>query len=115
MTTKRTCGDNDHQAGAQLLPDDSVCLRAAGIFRALGDPGRLQVLALLSRKEMCVTEIALSLEERISTVSQRLKLLKSERLVQRRREGQHLYYSLTDKHVSRLVSNAIDHAQEVDA
>jgi hypothetical protein len=41
-------------------------------------------------------------------------LLKSERLVQRRREGQHLFYTLTDKHVSRLVSNAIDHAHETD-
>ena len=114
MTPKRKCSENDHQAGTQLVPDQALCARAAGIFRALGDPGRLQVLALLLKKELCVTEIALALDERITTVSQRLKLLKGERLVQRRREGQHLFYSLTDRHVSRLVSNAIDHAQEAD-
>ena len=115
MTPKRKCSETDHQVGTQLVLDEVVCGRAAGIFRALGDPGRLQVLALLLQKELCVTEISLALDERITTVSQRLRLLKSERLVQRRREGQHLYYSLADKHVSRLVCNAIDHAKEADA
>jgi len=115
MAQKRDCSEIDHQARALPAPDEDVCARAAGIFRALGDRGRLQVLALLAQMEMCVTEIALSLDEQMTTVSQRLKLLKSERLVQKRREGKHLFYSLTDKHVSRLVCNAIDHAQEVNA
>jgi ArsR family transcriptional regulator, lead/cadmium/zinc/bismuth-responsive transcriptional repressor len=109
-----SCNDNDHQVSVQLALDEAVCARAAGIFRALGDPGRLKVLALLSKQEMCVTEIAISLDEQMTTISQRLKLLKSERLVRSRRDGKHLFYSLTDNHVLRLVSNAIDHAQEPD-
>ena len=48
----------------------------------------------------------------MSTVSQRLRLLRSEGLVRRRRDGRHIYYSLTDDHVAELVFNALEHAAE---
>jgi ArsR family transcriptional regulator, lead/cadmium/zinc/bismuth-responsive transcriptional repressor len=108
------CSDHDHQPTAHVALDPQVCQRAAGIFRALGDPGRLKVLVLLGQREMCVTEIALALDEQMTTISQRLKLLRGERLVISRRDGKHLFYSLRDDHVTRLVSNALDHAGEPD-
>ncbi|TWT58850.1 hypothetical protein KOR42_22370 [Thalassoglobus neptunius] len=111
---KPDCSNDDHSVSGLSAVDDSVCDRAAGIFRALGDPGRLKVLILLSQQEMCVTEIAIALEEQMTTISQRLKLLKSERLVRSRRDGKHLFYSVADQHVSQLVSNGIDHARETD-
>lgn len=108
------CGNHDHSAPAVVQLDDAVCARAAAIFRALGDPGRLKVLALLAQQEMCVTEISIALDEQMTTISQRLKLLKGERLVHSRRDGKHLFYTLTDSHVSHLVANALDHAREPD-
>lgn len=111
---KPDCNGEDHSTPVESPIDEAVCLRAASIFRALGDPGRLSVLVLLAQQEKCVTEIALALDEQMTTISQRLRLLKSERLVQSRREGKHLFYSLADTHVAHLVANAIDHAQETD-
>ena len=108
------CDNHDHAAPAVARLDEAVCSRAASIFRALGDPGRLKVLALLAQQEMCVTEISIALDEQMTTISQRLKLLKSERLVHSRRDGKHLFYTLTDNHVSHLVANALDHASETD-
>lgn len=85
---------------------------AAGLFRAVGDPERLRILAILARGECCVTELAEAVGAGLSTVSQRLRVLRSEGLLQRRRDGKHIYYSLADGHVSELIANALDHASE---
>jgi DNA-binding transcriptional ArsR family regulator len=68
---------------------------------------------LLSGGECCVTEIVQTLGEKFSTVSQRLRLLRGDGLVRRRREGQHLFYALADQHVLDLIHNALAHAAEL--
>jgi ArsR family transcriptional regulator len=85
---------------------------AARTFRALGDHERLRLLALLAEGERCVTELAESVGATLPTVSQRLRVLRTEGLVERRREGKHVYYSLADGHVAELVANALAHAGE---
>lgn len=85
--------------------------RASGMLRALGDEPRLRLLELLSQEELCVTEMAAS-GEGMSTVSQRLRLLRGEGLVTRRREGKHIYYSLADGHVEDLLRSVLSHAEE---
>lgn len=89
--------------------------RAASLFRALGDAPRLQLLQYLRRGEACVTELVTTLNEKFSTVSQRLRLLRSEGLVRRRRAGNHIYYALADRHVADLIDNALAHAAELEA
>src|SRR5687767_5410154 len=51
---------------------------AAGFFRAAGDASRLHLLVLLGTGEWCVSELAESTKEGLSTISQRLKVLRSE-------------------------------------
>jgi ArsR family transcriptional regulator len=69
---------------------------------------------LLASGEICVTEIVQTLGEKFSTVSQRLRLLRSEGLVRRRRDGTHIYYALADQHVMDLIQNALAHAAELE-
>ena len=69
------------------------------------------MVSLLDR-EWCVTELAEALGESLSTVSQRLRVLRSEGLVSRRRKGKHVYYALADDHVVDLLRAAIEHAAE---
>ena len=88
--------------------------RASRIFRALGDAPRLRLLELLMDGERCVTELVDILGEKFSTVSQRLRLLRTEGLVLRRRAGTHLFYTLADRHVADLVRNALAHAAELE-
>ncbi len=88
--------------------------RAARIFRALGDAPRLQILQLLTQGEWCVTEIVAAAGEKFSTISQRLRILRGEGLVRRRRKGTHLYYALADRHVAGLIHNALAHAGELE-
>jgi ArsR family transcriptional regulator len=89
--------------------------RAAELFRAMGDPPRLRLLEMLSRGPCCVSEIVQSSGDKFSTVSQRLRVLRDQRLILRRREGSHIYYSLADRHVADLIHNALEHAAEPSA
>ena len=81
----------------------------------MGDPPRLRILEMLAERELCVTEIVETLGEKFSTVSQRLRLLRTEGLVLRRRKGTHIFYGLADRHVAELLQNALAHAAELEA
>ena len=65
---------------------------------------------MLSQGEACVSEIAAATNEELSTISQRLRILRSENLLTRRRQGKHILYSLADQHVAGLVFNALAHS-----
>ncbi len=108
------CGSNDHTVAGHALAPASL-ERAAQLFRAMADAPRLRLLDLLKARELCVTEIAAALNDKLSTVSQRLRVLRQEGLVIRRRDGNHLYYALADRHVADLILNALEHARELDA
>jgi DNA-binding transcriptional ArsR family regulator len=86
--------------------------RAASLFRAAGDLERLRLLERLAEGEWCVSELAAAGQDELSTVSQRLRLLRAEGLVARRRDGKHIYYSLADRHVAELIDSALQHASE---
>lgn len=111
MSDAPQCNGEEHR-GLPIQVDPQACERAAAIFRALGDPQRLRMLMLLEASERCVTEICTDLNEPMPAISQRLRLLKSERIVRSRREGKHVYYALADEHISRLVTNGVMHAIE---
>jgi ArsR family transcriptional regulator len=80
----------------------------------MGDGPRLHILQFLLAGESCVTEVVEALGEKFSTVSQRLRVLRTEGLVSRRRAGLHVYYALADRHVADLVANALAHAGELN-
>jgi DNA-binding transcriptional ArsR family regulator len=108
----RTQDSHGHELPAESLLPDSAFERAAALFRAAGDPARLRLLETLGREECCVSALAQASGEGMSTVSQRLRLLRSQGLVSRRREGRHVYYRLADDHVAVLIQNALEHACE---
>jgi ArsR family transcriptional regulator len=61
----------------------------ADLFRVLGDPNRLRILALLGREELAVSELQEVLGLGQSTVSGHLAQLRRAGLVATRREGMH--------------------------
>jgi len=68
----------------------------ADFCKVLANPKRLMILALLSRQEMNVGEIADSMDTALATVSQHLTALRGKHIVESRREGQTVYYHLKD-------------------
>ncbi|HMM21047.1 MAG TPA: metalloregulator ArsR/SmtB family transcription factor [Selenomonadales bacterium] len=66
----------------------------AEIFKALGDPVRLEIIKLLLGKELCVCDILSAFKVSQPTISHHLKALKYAGLVNDQREGKWIYYSL---------------------
>lgn len=111
--TDPACAPHDHTGRPAAPPVRPGAIeRAAGIFRAMGDAPRLRLLTILGQGEACVTEIAAAEGEDLSTISQRLRVLRNEGLVSRRRNGKHILYGLADQHVADLLFNALAHASE---
>jgi ArsR family transcriptional regulator, lead/cadmium/zinc/bismuth-responsive transcriptional repressor len=110
---KPGCGPGEHTPRPRPATDPVHVERAARLFRALGDAPRLRLLHHLAGGECCVTEIVAAMGEKFPTVSQRLRILRTEGLVKRRRVKSHVYYALADRHVARLVRDALAHADEL--
>jgi DNA-binding transcriptional ArsR family regulator len=106
------CAPDEHKGRIPRMRSPDELERAVRLFKALGDEARLRTLDMLLAGEACVSALAEATGERVSTVSHRLRLLRSEGLVTRRRDGRHIYYALTDRHVVELIENALDHALE---
>ena len=66
----------------------------AQVFRILGDPTRLSILKVLVTGELNVTELCRKLKLNQPTVSRHLSILKMSALVEARRNGKEIYYSV---------------------
>jgi DNA-binding transcriptional ArsR family regulator len=95
-----------------FVVSETVLEKTAALFEAAGDLERLRLLALLAKGELSVGEIAAQTNEKLSTVSQRLRLLRGQDLITSRRVGKQIFYQLADEHVAELISNALNHVAE---
>lgn len=78
------------------------------LFHALGDERRLRIVALLSHGELCVCHLEKALDLSQPDVSRQLGLLRAAGVVQARREGSWMYYSLAEQEHAR-VKAMLDH------
>lgn len=69
---------------------------AVRLLKALANEHRLSILCFLRDGEVSVTELSQHLPLSQSALSQHLAWLRAEHLVQHRREGQSVYYHLSD-------------------
>lgn len=93
-----------------LIPEDDIA-DISEIFKLLGDPTRMRILAALRIRELCVGDISAIMEISMSGVSHQLRFLKKSRIVKTRREGKMIYYSLDDGHIEKLIDVALDHVR----
>jgi ArsR family transcriptional regulator, arsenate/arsenite/antimonite-responsive transcriptional repressor len=69
--------------------------RLAEMFKLLGDKNRLQIVALLNDRELCVCEMVELLATSQPNISQHIRKLKDAQLIKETRKGQWNYYSLS--------------------
>lgn len=68
----------------------------ADMCQALASPHRLAIMYSLKDGEKCVGDIGAELGISVQNVSQHLRILKERLLVRARKEGQTVYYSITN-------------------
>ncbi len=84
----------------------------AELFKVFGDPTRLRILFVLFEEEVCVCDLAKSLNMTQSAISHQLKILKQSKLVKNRRDGKSIFYSLADDHVRTMIAQGREHIEE---
>ena len=77
--------------------------QAVGALKVLANEDRLLLLCQLSQGEMCVSELEEALGIRQPTLSQQLGVLRSEGVVDTRRDGKRIYYSVADPAVMQVL------------
>ena len=92
------------------VPLDMTEMRAAAgqataLLRVMANEDRLLLLCQLSQGELCVSELEELLDIRQPTLSQQLGVLRNEGVVSTRREGKHIYYSVSDVRVLELLQH----------
>jgi DNA-binding transcriptional ArsR family regulator len=85
--------------GSVLAVGEPERQRSASIARALADPKRLCVLETLARGERSVSDLSRDVGCQVPNMSQHLSVLRAAGLVQARRDGSTVYYSLADERV----------------
>ncbi len=78
-------------------------------FKALADPSRRRILALLRDGDLAAGEIASHFDIAWASVSHHLQVLREAGLVLSRRDGQHIIYSLN----TTVVQDALQHLLEI--
>jgi rhodanese-related sulfurtransferase len=95
---------------------DRLYRQFALIGRAVSSPKRLELLELLSQGERSVEQLARETEASVSSTSQHLHNLRGAGLVESRKDGQYVRYSLADEGVGvfwRALQNlALDRSAE---
>ena len=97
-------------SGAPPPVSEREAVAVGDLFRALADPTRLRILALLDEGEACVHVICARLGMSQSAVSHQLRLLRVGHLVRPRRAGREIYYTVDDDHVAQLIRDGRRHA-----
>lgn len=94
------------------MPDEEELYDIAELFKVFGDSTRIRILYVLFESEMCVCDLAETLNMTQSAISHQLKILKQAKLVKNRREGKSIFYSLSDNHVRTIIDQGREHIEE---
>lgn len=90
----------------------TLAVQVADLFLALADPTRAHLLLALLRQEYRSGDLAQQLAMTPSAVSHQLRWLRERGVIQTRKAGREVYYSLADECIRRLLETAIGHIEE---
>ncbi len=112
MQTAPVCGLKDAEMPPEIqhLSDDSL-KELVRSFKLLSDEMRLKILHFLHQaKELNVLELCQRLDQRQSSVSHHLALLRVAGLIEMRKEGKHNFYHLQPRRFEQLIATVFNAA-----
>jgi ArsR family transcriptional regulator len=93
-----------------VTPGPELLESATSTLRMLAEPTRLHLLWQLAEGPKTVTELTAAAGVPRTVASQHLAKLRLSGLVDTRKDGRHVIYSLHDGHLVRLIRETINHA-----
>ena len=93
----------------KLQKAEASFIRLSQVLSLAGNDVRIKILYLLEEEvELCVCDLADILQMTIPAVSQHLRKLKDGNILQTRRDGQTIYYSLKEEHL-KIIKPLFEH------
>jgi DNA-binding transcriptional ArsR family regulator len=90
--------------------DEHIAAHVAELFSAFGDTSRVRILSVLAAGDQNVGALAAAVGLSDSAVSHHLRALRQMRLVEARREGRQVFYTL-DSHAVTLFKYGLSHVR----
>jgi len=85
--------------------NEAVCQKVIDLFALISNRTRFRILCLLTEGEFCVGDIVDAIQiSNFSNISQQLRLLTMAGIVDRRRDGKRILYTLVDERVKEIVT-----------
>jgi DNA-binding transcriptional ArsR family regulator len=106
MRVATAVAERDEPAASDLQAMAAKAQEASDFLKALAHQSRLMILCILCEGEKSVTDLEHLLALRQPTVSQQLARLRTDGLVNARRDGKTIYYSLASEDV-RIILDAV--------
>jgi ArsR family transcriptional regulator, lead/cadmium/zinc/bismuth-responsive transcriptional repressor len=95
-----------------FILDEHTAAHVAELFRAFSDTSRVRILSAIVEKELNISALAEMVGVSESAVSHHMRGLRQMHIVQARREGKEVYYSIVDPHIVALFQQGVRHVQE---
>jgi DNA-binding transcriptional ArsR family regulator len=92
--------------------DEHTAANVAELFRSFSDTSRVRILAAILEQEMNISALAKLVGVTESAVSHHMRGLRQMRIVQARRDGKEVFYSVVDPHIVALFQQGVRHVQE---
>lgn len=78
----------------------------SNVFKSLAHPTRIQIIKLLKDGELCVCDILPNIDSEQSNTSQHLTILKNQGIVESRKDGAKVIYSIKNTEVLDMIGLA---------
>jgi ArsR family transcriptional regulator len=89
--------------------DEHIAAHVAELFRSFSDTSRVRILSAIIDQELNTSRVAALIGLTESAVSHHLRGLRQMRIVQGRRDGKEVYYSVVDPHIIQLFRQGVQH------
>ncbi len=88
----------------QIYDLEHAADQVSGIMKLLSAPNRLMILCQLVEQELCVGDLCQLLNMKPPAMSQQLSILRREGILSSRRDGQTIYYFISDENILKLIT-----------
>ena len=92
--------------------DEHTAAHVAELFRSFSDTSRVRILSVILEQEVNISALAAMVGLTESAVSHHMRGLRQMHIVQARRDGKEVYYSVIDPHLIELFQQGVRHIQE---
>lgn len=91
--------------------DEHTAAHVAELFSVFSDTSRVRILSVIVEQEMNIQSLAKQIGVTESAVSHHMRGLRQMRIVQARRDGKEVFYSVVDPHIIALFKQGVEHVK----